>query len=257
MFARVVAEIRRSLSRSKTTGPVAEAAKSPQSPDLSAAFLASLRDARHYPKNLDYVTIAWMMAAMQSADYMVRHMMNAQNLVERMALLDFAIDQCVVEGLVLEFGVYYGESLGAIARRTPQSVHGFDSFEGLPEDWTYYQKRGRFGLDGKVPKLSESNIELHKGWFDATLPPFLETHPGAVRFLHIDCDLYSSTRTVLELLAPRIVSGTVILFDEYLNYPGWQDHEFKAFHEFVGARAIRYRYAGFASAGSSVALQVL
>src|SRR5690606_27292453 len=131
---------------------------------------------------------------------MVNRMMTAQNLGEQMALLDFALDRCSIAGLVLEFGAYRGASLRAIARRAAQTVHGFDSFEGLPEDWTYYQKQGRFGLEGTPPAFAEQNIELHKGLFEATLPPFLERHPGPARFVHIDCDLYSSTRTVLESL---------------------------------------------------------
>ena len=59
-----------------------------------------------------------------------------------------------------------------------------------------------------LPKVKE-NVELHKGWFNESLPPFLEQHPGPVAFIHVDCDLYSSTKTLLDLLAPRIRPGTV------------------------------------------------
>ena len=72
--------------------------------------------------------------------------------------------------------------------------------------------------------------------------------------IHIDCDIYASTRTVLELLAARIVPGTVIVFDEYLNYPSWKEHEFRAFQEFVAAGGRRYDYIGFASSHTSVAV---
>jgi hypothetical protein len=150
-----------------------------------------------------------------------------------------------------------GASLHEIAQRTDGTVHGFDSFEGLPEDWTYYQKRGRFSLAGRLPNVQRANVELHRGWFTDTIPAFLTAHAGPIRFLHIDCDLYSSARTVLEGLAERIPSGTVILFDEYLDYSGWQEHEFKAFAEYVERHAVRYRYIGFASSGSSVAVQVV
>ena len=71
-------------------------------------------------------------------------------------------------------------------------------------------------------------------------------NPGPVAFIHVDCDLYSSTKTILSLLAPRLVSGSVILFDEYFNYPNWEQHEFKAFQEFVAASAVKYTYLAFA-----------
>lgn len=72
--------------------------------------------------------------------------------------------------------------------------------------------------------------------------------------MHIDCDLYSSTRTILALLAPRIVAGTIILFDEYFNYPNWEQHEYKAFQEFAAASDVKYTYLGFAR--QQVAVQI-
>lgn len=61
-------------------------------------------------------------------------------------------------------------------------------------------------------------------------------------FLHIDCDLYSSTKVVFDFLKNQIVKGTVIVFDEYFNYPGWQNGEFKAFKEFVIQNNVEYEY---------------
>jgi hypothetical protein len=43
-----------------------------------------------------------------------------------------------------------------------------------------------------------------------------------------------------------MVPGTIILFDEYFNYPNWEQHEYKALQEFVKARGIAYRYLAFA-----------
>jgi len=257
MLARLFAEVVRAL---RGQGAVRErgsqAAGAPEPAQAHAALLTALRQPLAHPKNFNYETVAWMTAAMRSGDYMVSRMMGANNLVGRAELLAFAVDQCGIPGLVMEFGVYRGASLAEIARRAGQTVHGFDSFEGLPKDWTYYQKRGRFGLGGVLPDLDGADAQLHKGWFEQTLPPFLLDHPGPARFVHIDCDLYSSTRTVLDLLAPRIVPGTVVLFDEYLNYPGWEQHEFRAFQEFVARTGIRYSYIGFASAASSVAVRI-
>ncbi len=223
---------------------------------VRTAVGALLREPLAYPANIDYEMVARLKAAAESADYMVSRMMSARNLVKRAELLDFALGLRTVEGLVMEFGVFRGESLRFIAKRVSQEVHGFDSFEGLPEDWTYFQKQGRFSLDGKIPQFAETNIRIYKGWFENTLPGFLAAHTGSARLIHIDCDIYSSTRTVLSLLAPRIVKGTVLVFDEYLNYPAWREHEFRAFQEFIAANGLAYRYAGFASSHSSVAVVI-
>jgi len=225
--------------------------------DLDAALTALLREPRSHPKAINYETMAWVIAAVESARYMTEHMTRAENLVERMALLDYALDRCAVAGLVMEFGVYRGVSLRAIARRVGQEVHGFDSFEGLPEDWTYFQKKGRFSLAGEELHLPEPNIRVHPGLFENSIPPFLASHAGAARFVHVDCDLYSSTQCVLDGLRDRLVPGTVLVFDEYPNYPGWQRHEHLAFREFVQRSGMRYEYLGFASADSSVAVRLL
>lgn len=238
-------------------GAMANPPANEPSNDAQSALLALLGGTVPSNKHFDYEKMAWLMAAASSAEYMLQHMMDAPNRVERAPLLELALGKCAVKGLVMEFGVYRGKSLRAIARSCSQDVHGFDSFEGLPEDWTYFQKQGRFSLKGEAPRLDEPNIRLHPGYFERTLPTFLNEHDGPARFIHIDCDLYTSTRTVLQLLAPRIVSGTVILFDEYLNYPGWQQHEYKAFQEFVAQTGIKYRYIGYASAYYAVAVQIV
>jgi hypothetical protein len=225
--------------------------------ETTAAILQLLRDVPSHPRNVNYAHFAVLQAAADSAAYLTRHLQGAVDLVSNDALLGHALSLSTIEGLVLEFGVAEGCSLERLASLTAQEVHGFDSFEGLPEDWTYFQKRGRFSRAGEPPTLGCQNVRLHKGWFDATLPPFLEAYSGNVRFMHVDCDLYSSTATALRALRDRIVPGTIIVFDEYLNYPGWREHEHKAFAEFVREASVRYRYVAFASSGESVAVQIL
>jgi hypothetical protein len=105
-------------------------------------------------------------------------------------------------------------------------------------------KAGDFNLGGNLPKVRD-NTRLHKGWFDASIPKWLEANPDKIAFLHIDCDLYSSTKTIFELLASRIQPGTTIVFDEYFNYPGWREHEFKAFQEFVAGNSVKYTYLAY------------
>ena len=60
--------------------------------------------------------------------------------------------------------------------------------------------------------------------------PYGNPHDGAP-WLPIleryDLGFYSSTKTILDLLAPSLAIGTVIMFDEYFNYPGWEQHEFR------------------------------
>jgi hypothetical protein len=221
-----------------------------------AAILDLLHAAPKPPRAVDYEQVAYILAAAGAARYMVEKMRNAQNFGEQLPLLRDALGQCRVEGLVLEFGVYQGRTLAEIARLDPRMAHGFDSFEGLPEDWTHFQKKGRFALDGKVPRFAEPNVTLHRGWFADTLPAFLAANPGSARFVHVDSDLYSSAVTVLEGLRSRIVPGTVILFDEYINYPGWEQDEFRAFQEFVARHGVAYDYIGFASSHYSVAVKI-
>ena len=103
-----------------------------------------------------------------------------------------------------------------------------------------------------------ANVTLVPGWFDRSLPAFLDAHPDQpVSFLHIDCDLYSSTQTVLAQLKDRIIAGTVIVFDEYLNYPGWQHHEHKAFSEFIASTGRAYEWIGLVPSYEQAAIRIL
>jgi hypothetical protein len=115
-------------------------------------------------------------------------------------------------------------------------------------------KKGTFKRND-LPKVA-ANVELIVGWFEKTLPGFLEAHPEPVSFQHVDCDLYSSTKTVLQYLRNQIVPGKIIVFDEYFNYVGWRLHEFKAFGEFVASSGLNYRYLGAVPAHQQVAVAI-
>ena len=162
---------------------------------------------------------------------------------ENYRTLDHALSQASVDGLVLEFGVAHGFSIRHIGAGTDGPVHGFDSFEGLPEAWGSNPK-GTYSTGGRLPEVP-GNVRLHVGPFDTTLPPFVAAHDGPVRLVNIDCDLYSATKTVLRGLDARIVAGTVIVFDEYICNSQWREHEFKAFQEFVVERHLSYEYLAF------------
>lgn len=169
------------------------------------------------------------------------------------AVLEHANAIADLDGLVLEFGVYFGRSLGLLAARNPE-VHGFDSFEGLPEAWNAAEGAGAYSTRGARPRIS--NAILHPGWFQDTLPAFLERYDGPVRLLHVDCDLHSSTRTVLQGLRHRIVPGTVIVFDDLLGYPGYEAHELRAFEEFVADGGRTYEVVAAAVLGREVAIRI-
>lgn len=204
----------------------------------------------------DYVGLAYLKAGMEAADFFVEHMALAEDLKNKADLLKFAASRVQNQGLWLEFGVFQGRDIRVLSGYTEGKLYGFDSFEGLPEDWTFFQRKGRFSLSERLPEVP-GNVELVKGWFEDTLPAFLDEHPEPIAFLHIDSDLYSSAKYVLSEVADRLVPGTVILFDDFLNYPDWKDGEAKAFFEIVEEVGKNYEYIGFSSKQQAVALQFL
>ncbi|HNC53163.1 MAG TPA: tetratricopeptide repeat protein [Accumulibacter sp.] len=160
-----------------------------------------------------------------------------------------------VDGLVLEFGVFHGKSIRQIASLVGGIVHGFDSFQGLPEDWNS-ETAASYSTRGVLPDVPE-NVRLHVGWFEESIPRFLREESGPVRFINIDCDLYRSTKTVLEGLAGRIVPGTVIVFDEYIGHPSWRDDECKAFSEAAVQFGWSYEIVCFSFVTKQVAVRIL
>jgi hypothetical protein len=166
---------------------------------------------------------------------------------KRLAHLEESLNHISIDGAVLEFGVFSGATINLISDILSNDiVHGFDSFEGLPEDWFMKKKekqkgnakrhKGYFAVD-TLPEVN-NNVQLWKGWFDTTIPEYLKTTSTNIKFLHIDCDLYSSTRTIFNLLNNYIVSGTIIVFDEFYPwghgvYDLWEEHEYKALKEWV------------------------
>ncbi len=172
--------------------------------------------------------------------------------------LRFALDHVETAGLALEFGVATGTTLEIISTAAAsipaiESVTGFDSFDGIPETWRTGFTAGTFAR-ADIPRIPGAEIVV--GLFDDTLPGFLDGNPSAVSFLHLDADLYSSTATVLTALTDRIVPGTVIVFDEFFNYPGWQGHEKRAWDEFVARTGIDFEYLTYTANNEQVALKI-
>lgn len=154
-------------------------------------------------------------------------------------------------GWALEFGVASGESLVEIAKF--MDVVGFDSFQGLPEDWRPGFEAGSFAVEGsvdehmrRIKKKAEdfmSTVVLRDGWFEDSLPAFISSKTkirenvimNNIDLVHVDCDIYSSTKTIFDHIGPYLFPGTVIVFDEWHGYSTGnpEDHEQKAFKEFV------------------------
>lgn len=188
-----------------------------------------------------------------SLDYALKNFRNCLRWYDGWQLRSYAMDQTrknnmVQDGLLLEFGTWRGESINFFSSRlTTETFYGFDSFEGLKENWRGHSyAKGHFNLQGALPKVNP-NVKLIKGWFDETLPGFLEQNKQKIKFLHVDCDTYESTKTILDLLTDRIVPGTLILFDEYIGYPSWEIGEYKAFQEFISKTRHQYEYLGFSN----------
>lgn len=136
-------------------------------------------------------------------------------------------------GLILEFGVWKGSTINIIANKLKKTtVYGFDSFEGFPKDGRTDWDQD-FSLNGNLPVVRE-NVCLVKGYFNETLPAFVQAHQTKqISLLHIDCDIYSSTKTIFDLCSSLISSGCIIVFDELLNYPGFLNNEMLALYEFI------------------------
>ena len=149
------------------------------------------------------------------------------------------------KSLVLEFGVATGSSIREMAKYVPkeQVLYGFDSFQGLPDFWRTGFEKGKFEMKGgEPPVFIESNIKIIKGLFEDTCESFFRTHNEqnhTIAIMHIDCDIYSSTKTIFEALQNYVHNGsllakeTVIVFDELVCYNGFEKHEMLAFFEFL------------------------
>ncbi len=160
--------------------------------------------------------------------------------------------------LFLEFGVFEGESINTfskILKTKNLKIFGFDSFEGLEEDWNMneYNPIGTFSLNKKKPKVKD-NVKLVQGKVQDTLEEFLKTNKGKkIIFSHLDMDTFTPTKFTLEKIKPFLTKGSILLFDQFYGYPNWQHHEYKAFKEVFNDE--EYKYIAFCE--SEVAIEML
>jgi hypothetical protein len=162
----------------------------------------------------------------------------------RTQLFDLVIEELAAATriLYLEFGVSSGASMrywSQALRQPAAMLHGFDSFEGLPEDWNALNPQGAYSTSGGIPQIDDPRVRFFKGWFHETLPGYeWPEHDRLV--VNIDADLYSSTKYVLDWVKPRLAVGSYVYFDEFMD----RQHELKAFDEFLEATNMTFSLRG-------------
>lgn len=145
--------------------------------------------------------------------------------VERAFLLyQFAIHSKKIPGDVAEVGVYRGGSAMLIAKafeNSSKTIHLFDTFSGMPEvdsreDDARYMHKGLYSDTdlGKVKNLLRpfDGVKIYKGFFPATATPI---NKNKFCFVHLDTDIFRSTKDGLEFFYPRMVRAGIIIVDDY------------------------------------------
>jgi hypothetical protein len=213
-------------------------------PPVRRTFLRAGRHARsahltYLCKVLSYLEAGHWLASEQARPEMVDG--------DGWALFEIARRKIVGRApLYIEFGVFEGRMMRWWSRNLSQpdaKLVGFDSFEGLPEDWRAYPA-GTFRTNGP-PQIDDSRVSFQIGWFEETLPRFtVPDHDQLV--LNVDCDLYASTSTVLRWAEPYLRPGTLIYFDEFVD----RDHEMRAFNELCATSVLEFKPVAIANGGS-------
>jgi hypothetical protein len=205
-------------------------------------------------KPLDVRKFAQIHAAMEAGQFYCDHLYNVQFFASYLDHLKEMAKQGsdLGQGAMLEFGVASGTTLRLIAGATARSVVGFDSFKGLPQNWRDGVKIGAFACD--IPDLP-INASVRVGLINESLPEYLaEMKEKEINFIHVDTDLYDPACQILFCCRPYM-QRTIVVFDEFFNYPGWRQHEFRAYSEFrdTFASEFDFRYIGL---GGTAAVSV-
>jgi hypothetical protein len=163
----------------------------------------------------------------------------------------------LVDADYAEFGVFKGYSFWLAQKLAAEHgfqprCFGFDSFEGLPDirgiDRTGHGefRKGQYACSLATVRrnLDTAGIDwtrthLVQGYFEQTLTPALIQQHGIRRIgiAMLDCDLYDSTVTALEWLAPLIGEGTILIMDDWNCFNGDERRgQRRAMREFLAAR---------------------
>ena len=174
----------------------------------------------------------------------------------------FAIKKSIENNLqddscFIEFGVYRGRSANYFAQYLENhKLYAFDSFEGLNESWIGRPDfvKGEFNLNKKIPKLKKNIIPVI-GTFQNTLKKFLEEKKPKISFVHIDIDTYESTKYVLEHIKEYLIKGSIIIFDELYNNPGWEYSELKALNDVF--KEHEFKFLAFNLKGEQAVIEII
>jgi len=167
----------------------------------------------------------------------------------RNALFEKAVElTSKLNGLDLDFGTLSGNCITLMANLLPNKIiYGFDSWKGYPAD---------FGVQGKgawaipIPTNLPSNTKLIVGLFQDTLINFLKEKQQKINIIHIDCDLYDSTKYVFDNCYPYIQIGTVVQFNGLFNRNVlnhtlyWFNDELTAWNDFITEKNIKWEWIG-------------
>ncbi len=151
------------------------------------------------------------------------------------------------EFFYLEFGVFRGASINKFSKylkNINRKIYGFDSFQGLKEDWKghIYYPKGSLSVNNVIPKTTK-NVILISGWIQDTLPKFLEEKKPKINFIHVDVDTYETTKFILKSTKKYLTKNCVILFDDLYNFTGWSVGEYKALIEEFNEQ--EYKFTAF------------
>jgi hypothetical protein len=195
-------------------------------------------------------------------DYFKKYFYNTIFFNEKKKIQTFSIQRALElnddQDLYLEFGVWKGTTINFFSQFLQNNkIFGFDTFEGLSEDWYGHTNhpQGTFSLKGVIPKLN-SNVIPVAGLIQKTLPEFLQKNLNKkLAFIHIDTDTYSTCKFILENIKDRLTANSIILFDEFYNYSGWKNGELKAFNEILGD--LNYKFLAFNAYGTQTVVQII
>jgi len=171
----------------------------------------------------------------------------------RWALFDHMISLSKRDRAFYEFGVWRGESFRYLIK-TFKKGYGFDSFDGLPEDW-YNEAAGTYSSDGNIPKINGG--EFIVGKFEDTLASFFSDDRPTASIINFDADLYSSTICALNFAKPVIDKHTILIFDEFIINENWEQDEYKALEEFCVNNNYTYEVLAISFFTKQVAVKII
>ena len=171
----------------------------------------------------------------------------------RWALFDQMADLSKKDRPFYEFGVWRGAAFRYLIK-TFKNGYGFDTFEGLPEDW-HNEKSGTYSSDGNVPKIKGGKFIVGK--FEDTLPSFFAKKRPVASIINFDADLYSSTICALNFAKPVIDQHTILIFDEFIMNENWEQDEYRALEEFCDENNYNYEVLAISFFTKQVAVRII